>query len=396
MPRTMGRLNALAVTRAKKPGRYVDGGGLCLQVSRNGARSWIYRYMLDRREHEMGLGPYPAVSLVRAREKAQDARAVRAEGIDPIRAKRERRAATRLENARGVTFEAAATRYIASHRAGWRNAEHAHQWTATLTTYVYPVIGALPVASVDTALVLMVLETIWTTKTETAGRVRGRIESVLDWAAAQGYRTGDNPARLKGHLDHLLPDRAKVHRVEHHAAMPYALLPAFVRDLRAQDGEAARALEFTILTAARAGETMGARWNEIDPAGKTWTIPETRTKGGRQHRVPLSGTALAALGPPGAGDAFVFAGQKRGKPLPPKSMRNLLARMGHDEVTVHGFRSSFRDWCAECTDFPSEVVEMALAHTVGNKVEAAYRRSDLFEKRRVLMQQWGSFCGAPE
>ncbi len=223
--------------------------------------------------------------------------------------------------------------------------------------------------------------------------MRGRIESVLDWAAAQGYRAGDNPARLKGHLDHLLPDRARVRRVEHHAAMPYAKVPEFMRELLAQDVVGARALEFTILTAARAGETMGAVWNEIDRANRMWTIPETRMKGGREHRVPLSTGALAALGSRGALDAFVFVGQKRDKPLIPKSMRTLLGRMGHGEVTVHGFRSSFRDWAAECTDFPSEVVEMALAHAVGNRVEAAYRRGDLFEKRRALMQQWGAFCG---
>jgi len=387
----MGRLNALAVTRAKKPGRHSDGGGLVLQVSRDGVKSWIYRFMIDGHEREMGLGSVHDVTLKEAREKAADARKLKSAGIDPINQKAATRAAARLASAKGLTFEAAATRYIASHRAGWRNAEHARQWPATLSTYVYPIIGALPVGAIDTAAVLRALEPIWTEKTETASRLRGRIESVLDWATAQGFRTGDNPARLKGNLDHLLPDRTKVAKVQHHIALPYPELPAFMAQLHQLDGAATRALEFTILTAARAGEVMGARWNEINMGPKTWTIPPERMKANKAHRVPLSDGALTALGPPSAADAFLFAGRKRSKPLLRDSMRKVLTLMGN-EVTVHGFRSTFRDWCAERTDFASEVVETALAHAVGNKVEAAYRRGDLFERRRELMTAWAAHC----
>jgi integrase len=395
MARIIGRLSAQAVQRAKQPGSYPDGGGLYLHVAPGGSRSWVYRFMLAGREREMGLGSFLTVTLAEARLKAADARKLRASGIDPIEARRAQHAAALVKAAKALTFRNAAASYIAAHRAGWRNAEHAHQWEATLSSYVYPVLGDLPVGAIDTALVLHALEPIWTNKTETAARVRGRIEAVLDWAKARGYRDGENPARWRGHLDKLLPAQSKVGSLTHHPAMPVGELPGFIRTLRSEQGTAARALEFLILTAARTGEVAGAMWSEIDTATGAWNIPAARMKGAREHRVPLSEPAITILSGIKAkigSDGFIFSARKRAKPLPQRAMRTLLERM-RDDATVHGFRSTFRDWAAEETEFASEVIEMALAHTVSNKVEAAYRRSDLFEKRRKLMQQWGSYCG---
>lgn len=279
MARTTGRLTALKVSRARLPGMYADGGGLYLQVTEGGA-SWIYRYMLAGRAREMGLGPLALFCLSEARAKALDAGRLRHEGIDPIEARRAVRAQGRLEAAKAVTFKQCAESYINAHRAGWRNAKHAAQWEATLATYAEPVIGALPVQTIDTALVLKVIEPLWAVKPETASRLRGRVESILDWATVRGYRTGENPARWRGHLDKLLPARSKVRKVKHHAALPYAELPGFMVVLREHKGIAARALEFTILTATRTGETLGVRWDEIDQAGKVWTIPAERMKAG--------------------------------------------------------------------------------------------------------------------
>jgi integrase len=388
MARTTGRLTALKVSRASRPGMYADGGGLYLQVT-EGGRSWIYRYMLNKRAREMGLGPLALYGLSEARALAQDARRLRHQGIDPIEARRAAREETRLDDAKAMTFQQCADRYIKDHRAGWRNAKHAEQWESSLRRFTFPVIGALPVQAIDTALVRKVLDPIWTTKPETASRVRGRIESILDWAKASGYRTGENPARWKGHLDHLLAERTKVRMVEHYAAMPYDDLPGFLIELRKKKGIDARALEFTILTAARVSEVVGARWSEI--SGDVWTIPAERMKGGKAHRVPLSRCAIELLEAlPRNGD-LIFPGPKLGRALNINAPRKLLIGMGH-RITVHGFRSSFRDWAAERTHFPSEVPEMALAHVVGSKVEQAYRRGDMFEKRCRLMQQWATFC----
>jgi integrase len=410
MTRTTGRLNALKVTRAaSKPGMYADGGGLYLQVTPGGA-SWIYRYMLKGCAREMGLGPLALYGLHDARAKALDARRLRHEGVDPIEARRAARAKERLDTARVMTFKQCADSYIKAHRAGWRNAKHAAQWEATLATYAEPIIGGLPVQAVDTALVMKVLElevrdatSLWTAKPETASRLRGRIESILDWAKVRGYREGENPARWRGHLDKLLPPRAKVRKVEHHAALPYSELPNFMVALRAQDGVAARALEFAILTAARTGEVLGARWGEIDTAEKLWTIPSERMKAGKEHRVPLSARSMAILQHMkplrhfsqghSAAEAFVFPGGKYGLPLSNMAFLMLLRRMGREDLTAHGFRSSFRDWAAERTNFPSDVAEMALAHTVSSKVEQAYRRGDMFERRRRMMAVWATFCG---
>jgi integrase len=398
--RAIGRLTALKVEKAKEPGMYPDGSGLYLRVAPEGTKQWVLRYMLNRRARWMGLGPVALFSLQEARTKALDARKLRHEGVDPIDARRERRARERLEEAKTVTFKQCAEAYINSHRAGWRNGKHAGQRSATLATYAHPIIGALPVQAIDTGLVLKVIEPIWTTKPETAGRLRGRIENVLDFAKAGGHREGENPARWRGHLDKLLPALSKVRQVEHHAALPYAELPDFLTQLREQEGIAARALEFAVLIAARTGEVIGARWNEIDLLEKTWTVPAAHMKAHREHRVPLSPRALAILAEMQEvreGDnAFVFPGGKSGKPLSNMAFLMLLRRMGLANLTVHGFRSSFRDWAAERTNFPSEVAEMALAHVVSSKVEAAYRRGDLFAKRRKLMEAWANFCEQPK
>jgi integrase len=395
MTRGIGRLSAVALPKLKA-GLHADGGGLYLQVTGSGARTWIYRFMLDRRAREMGLGPLHIVTLAEARERARECRKLRHEGIDPIEARKAQRAEERLAAATAMTFKECAERYIEAHKAGWRNPKHAAQWPSTLTTYVYPMFGDLPVQAIDVGLVMKALEPIWRTKPETASRVRGRMESVLDWATVRGYRKGDNPARWRGHLDKLLPARAKVRKVEHHAALPYAEMGHFVAGLREQEGVAARALEFLILTATRTGEVIGARWDEFNLADKLWIVPGTRMKAGKEHRVSLSGRALALIEEMEAqrvnDHEFVFPGARPRKPLSNMAMLKVLQRMGRADLTAHGFRSSFRDWAAERTGFPHEVAEMALAHTVSDKVEAAYRRGDLFQKRRQLMEAWARHC----
>jgi integrase len=386
--RVIGKLTTLSVRQQHRRGLFGDGGGLFLQVSERGAKSWIFRFKKDGRLRVMGLGPVHTVSLAEAREAARLCRKARLGGIDPIDARRVGRIEERIEAARAMSFAECAAAYIAAHRAGWRNPKHAAQWPSTLAAYVYPIFGGLPVQAIDTGLVVKAIEPIWTTKPETASRVRGRIESVLDWAAARGYRQGENPARWRGHLENLLAKKSKVRRVEHHAALPYVEISAFMGELRGQEGIAARALAFAILTAARTGEVIGATWAEIDVAARLWTIPAERMKAGKEHRVPLSEAAIAILGQMDQGRGKVF-------PISNMAMAMLLRRMGRRDLTVHGFRSSFSDWCAERTAFPSEVREMALAHTVADKVEAAYRRGDLFEKRRALAEAWAKFCDTP-
>ena len=391
--RLIGKLTSLSVRQARRRGLYGDGGGLFLQVSESGAKSWVFRFKKADRLRVMGLGPAHTITLAEARDRARECRKLRLDGIDPIEARRAERAQAKLDAAKAVTFAECADAYITAHKAGWRNPKHAAQWPATLATYVNPTFGELPVQAIDTALVTRVMEPIWTKKPETASRVRGRIESILDWATARGYRQGENPARWRGHLENLFPRRSKVRRVEHHAALPYSELSAFMLALRQQEGVAARALEFTILTAARTGEVIGARWEEINIAERLWSVPAERMKAGREHRVPLCGKALEIVEEMRAiGGNFIFPGGKRGKPLSNMAMTMLLRRMGHGDQTVHGFRSTFRDWAAERTNFPAEVAEMALAHAVTDKVEAAYRRGDLFEKRRALAEAWAKFC----
>jgi integrase len=396
MARTIGRLKSLAVARARQPGLHPDGGGLYLQITKPGVKSWLFRFMLNGRARAMGLGPLGVVSLAEARSQAVVCRRQLQEGVDPIEARRAHRTAAQLEVTNAITFQQCAEAFVAAHKPGWRNAKHADQWTNTLKAHAYPVFGALPVQQVDVALIMRVLEPIWTVKTETASRVRGRVEAILDWAATRGYRGGENPARWKGHLENLLPKRAKVRRVKHHPALPYHDIPDFMAELRGREGVAAKALEFTILTAARTSEIAGATPSELDRDVKVWTVPEGRIKGEKEHRVPLSAPASAiAKEMLKFGGNFLFPGGKPKKPLSNNGMLALLERMGRDNITVHGFRSTFRDWASEMTNYPREVAEMALAHVVEDKVEGAYRRGDLFEKRRQLMDEWARYCAMP-
>lgn len=386
-------ISAAAVAKLKKPGHYAVGDACYLQIAAGGTRSWVLRYTLNGRARYMGLGSANLVSLAEARAKARDARRLLLDKIDPIEARRAQHRERLLETARGKTFRDCAEGYIASHEAGWRDPRSHKQWVRSLTSYVYPRLGDLSIAAIDTALVLAVLEPIWKTKPETASRVRGRIGSVLDWAKARGYRDGENPARWRGHLDHLLPARNKVRRVKHFAALPYAELPALIAKLRTQPELPARALEFLILTAARTGEVLGAQWDEID--GNVWTVPAERMKAGEPHRVPLSDRVVEILASLPREGEFIFVGARTSAVSNPHQLKRALQRTGHDNITVHGFRSTFRDWAAETTAYPNHVVEMALAHAIANGVEEAYRRGDLFEKRSRLMQDWGDYCSRP-
>jgi integrase len=397
LAREVEKLTALAVTRQKHPGLYGDGRGLYLQVKDSGAKSWLYRYMLNGRAREMGLGPLHTVTLSQARGMATDCHRLRHQGVDPIDARNAERARARLEAAKAITFREAAVEYVKAHQNEWRNSKHAAQWGATLKTYAEPVLGRLPVQFVDTGLVLKVLEPIWAKKPETAKRVRGRIEAILDWARTRAYRTGENPARWRGHLENLLAKPSKAQSVEHHAALPYKDIPEFMEVIRHQDGVAPRMLEFAILTACRTNEVIGSKWSEIDWDVAMWVVPAERMKAGREHRVPLSDAANAILREMKeltGSEGYIFPGGLPGRGLSNMAMLVLLQRrMGRKDLTVHGFRSTFRDWAAEETNYPSEVAEMALAHMVGDKVEAAYRRGDLFEKRKAMMADWACFCG---
>lgn len=395
MARAIEQLSALQVTRTKKPGYYCDGAGLYLQVAIGGSKSWVLRYTLDGRTRDMGLGSAATFTLAEARERAKDARKLLADKLDPIAARQEAQRERRRAEARALLFNDAAARYIAAHEAGWKNAKHAGQWSATLATYAAPVIGDMDVASIGTEDVMRVLTPIWTVKAETASRLRGRIENVLDWCAVQGHRSGDNPARWKGHLDKLLPARSKVQTVQHHAALPWREMGTFMQELRGQQGTAARAVEFIILTACRTSEAFNATWGEVDLAQRTWTIPGERMKAGREHVIPLSDATVSVLQAQAAAhgmEGFIFPGTKPG--APPSNMTGLalLKRMGRADLTVHGFRSTFRDWAGESSNHPREVIEHALAHQLKDKAEASYARGTLFEKRRVLMADWAAYC----
>lgn len=393
MPKKAEGLTARKVDTIKTPGLFADGGGLYLQVTAAGAKTWIFRYSLAGRRRDMGLGSTSLVGLALAREKAQEARKLVKDGIDPIEDKKAQAAAVALDAANARTFKECAEAYIEAHRAGWKNPKHAAQWPSSLETYAYPIIGALPIAAIDTPLVLQVLNPIWNTKTETANRLRGRIEMILDYARVKGYRTGDNPARWRGHLDHTLLSRDKASPRGHHASLPYADIPAFWPRLQAQDGIGARALEFCILTAGRTGEVLGARWDEIDTEAATWTVPADRMKAGQEHRVPLTAPALALLRKMAAirTGEFVFPSQSPKRPSSNMIMAMTLRRM-KVAATPHGFRSTFRTWAAEKAHAAHEVAEAALAHVEGNKTVAAYQRGDLFERRRRLMEVWATYC----
>ncbi len=408
MPRLTNALTAAKV-RTASAGRYGDGGGLYLLVRDGGLRSWVFRYtMPSHKMREMGLGRAGAssgsVPLAEAREKAAVLSKLVRAGIDPLARRdadeRAARAARQNAASRAVTFQEAAERYIAANEAGWRNPKHAQQWANTLKTYAYPHFGDIPVSEIATGHVMAALGPIWTVKAETASRLRGRVEAILDFAKSRGWRHGDNPAAWKGNIAHNLPKRSKIASVVHHPALPWQDVPAFMVLLKQQKGIGARALEFTIYTAGRSGETLGARWSEMDTDNALWTIPASRMKAKKEHAVPLSGPAIAALKqmaawrPTTDPDEFVFPGARHGHPLSNMSMTEVMRRM-QARAVPHGFRSSFRDFAAESTSHPHEVAEAALAHVVKTAVEAAYRRGDLLEKRRGLMNDWAEFCDRP-
>jgi integrase len=390
----LNKLSAMSVSKLTSPGNYGDGGGLWLQVSGSGSKSWTFRYTLAGRAREMGLGPLHTVSLSMAREKALQCRRLVAAGTDPIAARDAAKTALALSAARHRTFDQCAAAYIKAHRGSWKSAKHAAQWQSTQAAYASPVFGSLSVADIDTELVVRALRSIWESRTETATRLRGRIECILDWATVSEYRQGDNPARWRGHLENLLADPNKIAPVKNRPALPWPELGSFMAELSKQEGVAPRAVEFTILTACRSGEVRGACWAEFDLDAKLWIIPGERMKAGKEHRVPLSSAALRLLAAIPRHGPIVFPGRRKGSPLSDMSLTEVLRRMGRRDITVHGFRSTFRDWCAEGpgNSFSREVCEHALAHSLPDRVEAAYRRGDLLEKRIVLMQAWADYC----
>lgn len=404
MAKQIGKLTALKVSKETKRGFYADGGNLYLQITEAGVKSWILRYMVEGKAKTMGLGAVHAVTLAEARDKAADCRKLISAGIDPLHARKSDQAKAKAETEKTQTFRQCAETYIESHKDAWRNAKHKWQWENTMERFAYPVIGDLPVQEVDVSLVLKILEPIWKTKTETATRVRSRIELILDSAKSKGLRGGENPARWRGHLQNLLAKPSKIRKVKHQPALPYAEINGFLTKLKAEEGIAAIALTFAILTATRTSETIKAEWQEFDIKAKLWTIPDERMKAGREHRVPLSDAAVQilrdmqkqqkALGLDKC--PYVFTLHKLGKPMSNMAMLMLIRRMNRKDITVHGFRSSFRDWGAEQTHYPREVAETALAHISGDKVELAYRRSDLFDKRRQMMDAWARYCATPQ
>ena len=416
MARQLNRLTALQVSKLNKPGLHGDGGGLTLQITRTGVKSWLFRFMREGKAYGMGLGATHTISLAEARQKALEARKLLADGLNPMAVKKQKLLALALERAKMMTFDQCAASYIEAHKASWKNAKHIDQWTNTLATYASPVFGQQPVADIDTALIVKCLSPIWQTKTETASRLRGRIESVLGWAATSGYRAGENPARWKGHLENLLATIGKSSRTKNHPSLPWQRIGEFMLALKARPGVASKAVEFAVLTACRSGEVRGAQWSEFDFTERVWTIPAERMKARREHQVPISDAALAVLmsirntdmvsmgqlSIP-ADSRFVFAGTKM-QALSDMSLTAVIRRMNGDGdkpiwvdangdgITVHGFRSSFRMWAAEMTAYPREVAEHALAHQLPDAVERAYQRGTQFSKRQALMADWGVVC----
>ncbi|CAG4889822.1 tyrosine-type recombinase/integrase [Paraburkholderia saeva] len=396
--RLVNRLTPLAIKRATKSGYYLDGNGLFLVVGKGtgaevGGKSWVFRYKVQGKTTEMGLGSADIVTLSEARQKMTDARKLLLDGIDPLKHRQEVLRIRRHAEQSARTFEECARALIESKQSEWKNPKHRKQWVSTLETYAYPKIGSMDVADIDTAHVMRVLTPIWIQKNETASRLRGRIEAVLDWARVHEHRVGENPARWKGHLDKLLSAPGKVQREtsQHHAALAYSEIGAFLRDLRERDGMGARALEFAILTAARSGEVRGMLWSEVDLDAGIWTIPGIRMKAGKEHRVSLSDDAVKLLEALPRRNELVFPAP-RGGPLSDMSLTAVLKRMGRADLTAHGFRSTFRDWSGEMSAHPREVIEHALAHQLADRVEAAYQRGDLFAKRKVLMADWAKYC----
>jgi integrase len=391
----MARVKQLTVKQIeniKTAGYYADGKGLYLQVSKTISKSWLFIYWRDKKKTEVGLGSLFDVSLSEAREKALELNKQVSNGINPLKEKTRKKRELALAEAKDMTFQECADAYIEINRHGWSNPKHAQQWTNTLSQYAYPLLGQLSIADIDTALVTKCLEPIWITKNETASRLRGRIEQVLSWATVKQYRSGDNPARWRGHLDKILPKPSKVQTTKHHPALPYEEIADFISLLRQQEGVAARCLEFTILTAARTNESIGATWDEINLDSKVWTIPAMRMKAGKEHRVALSDKSIDLLKQMKACQLseYVFTSGK--KNLSNMAMLALLKRMNRKDITAHGFRSSFRDWAAESTSYPNELLEKCLAHTIKNESEAAYRRGDLLEKRFRVMNDWAKYC----
>lgn len=399
MGREINQLSPRFVATAKKPGSYPDGGNLYLQIKKQRSgpginKSWLFRFMLNGTARYMGLGSLKTVSLSEAREAAREARKLVMAGVDPIEQRNRERAEAAANSKSTKTFKWCAEQYIRAHSDSWKNDKHRQQWENTLSTYAYPKIGTQAVDLIDTNDIIEILEPMWKTKTETAKRLRGRIENVLDWAAVRKFRSGENPARWRGHMDKLLPSPAKVQKVKHHEALPYTEIGAFMQELRKREELSARALEFLILTATRTGEVIGAKWDEFDLKAGVWTIPAGRMKARREHRVPLGNDALQIIKDLTKidGNDHIFPGQRVKRPLSNMSLLKLMDRMSFGDFTAHGFRSSFRDWCAETTNFPREVAEAALAHGNPDKVEAAYQRGDFFDKRRKLMEAWSAYC----
>lgn len=394
MGRQHSRLSALVVQKLKDKGRYADGGGLYLQVTDSNTKSWLFRYMLSKKSREMGLGPLSLVSLAEAREKAVTCRRLLLEGKDPIDERETQRKRLIFDRAKIISFDECAEIFIESKSAEWTNEKHREQWKSTLATYASPIIGKLAVQDVDTRLILKVLEPLWLTKTETGARVRGRIEAVLDWATARGYRAGENPCRWRHNLDKLLPSPNKIKKVEHHAALPIQEMPAFYSELRSKESLSARALELLVLTVIRPGELVGARKEEFDLDANIWTVPASRMKKKIEHRVPLTSRAkqiVLELFEQTEGD-FIFPGMFSGHMTTASLLKMVKEMRPGLNLTTHGFRSTFKDWAAEHTNFPNEVSEMALAHRVSSAVERAYRRGDLFLKRLRLMDEWFNYC----
>ncbi|MDP5211113.1 site-specific integrase [Microbulbifer sp. 2205BS26-8] len=394
----MGKLTVKEIEGIKAPGKYDDGDGLRLIVRASGAKSWVLRYQLHGKRREMGLGSLDDVGLKKARAEAGVQRKLILQGVDPVNERRriqqQQKSVAQSKKAQRATFKDVADFYIQSHREGWKSAKHAQQWENTLKQYAHPVIGDKAPCEITTDHVLKILKPIWLGKSETASRVRNRVELVLDAAKARGLREGENPARWRGHLDKLLPKRSKVRKVKHHSALPWAELPAFIREVSKREGLAFSAIELTILTATRTSEALEATWDEVDFITKTWTIPGERMKAGKTHRVPLASPVVALLEslPRIDDNPHLFPGQRKGRPLSNMAMLMALRRMQRDDLTIHGFRSSFRDWAGEATPHPRDVCEQALAHSLGDSVEAAYRRGDLFEKRRTLMADWAAYA----
>jgi integrase len=401
MSRGIEKLTARTVQTAKGTGNAArllsDGRGLYLRVSPTGSKSWILRYARNGKQHDMGLGPYPEISLAGARERALEQRRLLIDGNDPLAARRAVAVAKAIAEARSITFADAAERYIKSQEKAWRDGgRNAGQWRQTIRDYANPVFGKVPIADIDRALVLKAIEPIWESKSETASRVRRRIADVLSWATAHGLRTGDNPAEWDGGIEHILPAKSRVAPVQHFAAMPYSELGAFMSELRTlPSASAIRALEFTILTACRAGEVLGAQWEEIDVVQRIWTVPALRTKTSREHRVPLSDAAMAVLQQCGEKRTGLVFPSSKGSRMNDKMMRRVLQEQLRWMYTVHGFRSTFSQWAAERTAYSYEVREIALAHNVGNAVERSYQRSDLFDRRRQLMAAWAELAASP-